>query len=466
MSDYENQNEPARPPEHVPTPPTPMPPAPGAPDAPGPQHPTDSPGFEPPPAAAYGTTGPAYGTTGPAYDTTGPAYGSTGPAPGPAFVPYGGAPLPSAEPARATPWRMRALAGATLVAVALGSGVAGAEIASREEGGTVVSSVVASPASGATGPTESLAKVAAAVSPSVVSIAVTSSTGASSGSGIVLRSNGTILTNNHVVAAAASGATIRVKFTDGKTAAASLVGRDPSSDLAVIRADGVSGRTPATLASSDSVHVGDTVLAIGSPLGLDGSVSAGIVSALHRPVGLGSDQQQDPFGGQSGASSGTLADAIQTDAPINPGNSGGALVDAQGRVIGINTAIATLGAGTGGQSGNIGVGFAIPIDQAAEVADTLLRGDTPVHAVLGVQTSDSPSAAGAVIGAVTPSSAAAEAGLQEGDVIEQVGGRTVSDATDLAAAVRSHKPGDKVEVRILRDGKESTVTATLGSATS
>jgi putative serine protease PepD len=301
------------------------------------------------------------------------------------------------------------------------------------------------------------------VQPSVVSITVTASGGTDEGSGVLMRSDGTILTNNHVISAAASGGDIKVTFSDGDTANAKIVGRDASTDLAVIRTAGVSGRTPATFGDSDSVHVGDTVLAIGSPLGLEGSVSAGIISALHRPVDVGSDQQQDPFGqqGQQGTPSTVLNDAIQTDAPINPGNSGGPLVDAQGRVIGINSAIASLSSGTG-QSGNIGVGFAIPVDEAQRVAKQLVGGETVTHAVLGVQVSDVTNG-GARVESVTPSGGAAKAGLQVGDVISKVDNTTVDDATALTAAIRAHQAGDTVRLSITRDGSSSTVRATLGS---
>jgi putative serine protease PepD len=267
----------------------------------------------------------------------------------------------------------------------------------------------------------------------------------------VLRSDGTILTNNHVIASAADGGgSLSVKFNDGRTLAADIVGRDASSDLAVIRARGISNAKPAALGSVDDVNVGDSVLAIGSPLGLEGSVSAGIVSALHRPVGLGGGAQ--------------LSDAIQTDAAINPGNSGGALVDAQGRVIGINTAIATLGGGgRGGQAGSIGLGFAIPVDEAKRVSDQLVKGQQPTRAVLGVQAADAPDG-GALVDAVTPGSAAERAGLRSGDVVVSVDGRTVDDAAALTAAIRSHDPGQEVRITVKRGGSERTIRATLGSA--
>jgi putative serine protease PepD len=358
---------------------------------------------------------------------------------------------------------------ALVLAVALGSGLAGAEIALHRDGSTTPTVASGTVVKGGTSPTETLAKVAAAVQPSVVSIKVTASGGSDEGSGVIMTSNGAILTNNHVISAAANGGSITVTFSNGDTAKATIVGRDASTDLAVIKASGVSNLKPATFGNSDSVHVGDTVLAIGSPLGLEGSVSAGIISALHRPVDVGNSDQQpqspfgDPFGQQqqSQGSTTVLNDAIQTDAPINPGNSGGPLVDVQGRVIGINSAIASLSSGVG-QSGNIGVGFAIPVDEAQRVAQQLLKGQTVTHAVLGVSASDV-TGGGARIEAVTASSGAAKAGLQVGDVITEVDSTTVSDATELTAAIRAHSAGDRVQLTYIRSGSSHSTTATLGS---
>jgi putative serine protease PepD len=279
---------------------------------------------------------------------------------------------------------------------------------------------------------------------------------------VILRSDGHILTNNHVAAVAANGGTIQVRFADGKTASASIVGRDPSNDLAVIKADGVSGLTPATLGSSTDLHVGDTVLAIGSPLGLEGSVSSGIVSALHRTVDLGGDSSGS---GAAAAPAAVVTDAIQTDAAINPGNSGGPLVDDSGRVVGINTAIASLGSsgGTDTQSGNIGVGFSIPIDQARTIADQLINGQKPSHAQLGISVSDA-TTGGAQVGEVTANGGAAKAGLQTGDVVTEVDGNPVADADALVAVVRSHKPGDTIAVVYARNGERRTAQVTLDSS--
>ncbi|HLJ99117.1 MAG TPA: trypsin-like peptidase domain-containing protein [Streptosporangiaceae bacterium] len=256
--------------------------------------------------------------------------------------------------------------GAALLALA--SGGAGAALAVHFDGHTTTvesAPPVSTPASTAA---NGLARVAAAVLPSVVTIAVQTSTQLGEGSGVIIRSDGTILTNNHVIDAAAGGAgTIRVLFSDGRTAGATIIGQDPANDLAVIRAAGVTALKPAAFGSASALDVGDTVLAVGSPLGLTGSVTSGIVSALHRTISV-------PGVGNT-SSGGSLAGMIQTDTAINPGNSGGALVNDAGQVVGITTAIASTGGGyIGEQSGSIGVGFAIPADTASRVATTLLGG--------------------------------------------------------------------------------------------
>ncbi|HEX6569497.1 MAG TPA: trypsin-like peptidase domain-containing protein, partial [Acidimicrobiales bacterium] len=324
---------------------------------------------------------------------------------------------------------------------------------------------VAAPTSGSDSRAdEPLSQAAAAVLPSVVSISFEAGPASGSGSGIIISEDGQILTNNHVVALAADGGSLTVTFSDGSTADARIVGRDPATDLAVIQAEDVSGLTPATLGSSADLHVGDTVMAIGSPLGLDGSVTSGIVSALGRAITLQAEEQS-PFGGNGGSASGAdtaVIDAIQTDAAINPGNSGGALVNADGEVVGINTAIASLAQGTTSQGGNIGVGFAIPIDAARDIASQLVEDGSVTHAYLGVSIADTDTGSGALVGAVDEGQPAADAGLQEGDVITEIDGRAVSGAAGLTAAIRSKSPGDKVEVTYTRDGDEHTVDVTLG----
>ncbi|WUH98169.1 trypsin-like peptidase domain-containing protein [Spirillospora sp. NBC_00431] len=286
----------------------------------------------------------------------------------PPWQPPGPAPRPARPPFLATTRQKIAAAGAAL-ALALGAGGAGAAVTlAFKHDSTVFSSPTAvSGTSAKGGPT---ARVAAAVQPSVVSIQARTPNGTSGGSGVVLRSDGVILTNAHVVADAGQ---VAVKFSDGRTVPAKILGSDAGADVAVIKAQGVSGLKPATLGNSDALAVGDTVLAVGSPLGLDGSVTSGIVSALNREVREGDQEPQLPPGlrGQLSRQQETvIKNAIQTDAAINPGNSGGALVDSAGRVIGVNTAILTAGNG----NGNIGVGFAIPINSAKRTADKIVAG--------------------------------------------------------------------------------------------
>ncbi len=254
---------------------------------------------------------------------------------------------------------------------------AGAVIALHYAGNTPVTVSAPPPGHGvAAAPSQQVARAAAAAMPSVVTITVTTASGSGEGSGVILRSDGTIITNNHVIEAAAGGAgLISVTLAGGRSARADIIGQDPAADIAVIRAIGVSGAAPARLGTASGLHAGDTVLAIGSPLGLSGTVTSGIVSALHRSITAAS--QDSPYGGLPGQSrrgtANVLRDVIQTDTAINPGNSGGALVDDSGRVVGITTAIATMGGGyIGQQSGSIGVGFAIPIDTAYRIATQLI----------------------------------------------------------------------------------------------
>jgi putative serine protease PepD len=344
-----------------------------------------------------------------------------------------------------------------LVAGIVGGGVGAAAVALGDSSNATAASATGAASAqtvAANLPTGSVAKVAQDVLPSVVSIQFSSTAGSGEGSGVILSSGGLILTNNHVVEAAANGGSLTVTFNDGTTTSATIIGRDPSTDLAVIQAKGVSGLKAATLGSSADLQVGQSVVAIGSPLGLSGTVTEGIVSALNRPV-LPS--------GESG-STGAVLNAIQTDAAVNPGNSGGALVDLAGQVVGINSAIASLGASSGGQSGSIGLGFAIPIDQAKQIADQIMNGGTVQHARLGVTVENATgSILGAQLGTVQSGSAAAKAGLQSGDVITAVGDERIDGADALVAAIRSRAPGDQVTLTYVRDGKTATTTVTLES---
>jgi putative serine protease PepD len=235
-----------------------------------------------------------------------------------------------------------------------------------------------------------------------------------------------------------------------------VIGTDPSSDIAVVKADNVSGLTPITLGSSGNLRVGQDVVAIGSPLGLEGTVTTGIVSALNRPVAAGGDAQNQN----------TVLDAIQTDAAINPGNSGGALVDMNGDLVGVNSAIATLGGDPSeSQSGSIGLGFAIPVDQAKRIADELIQNGTASHASLGVQVVSDRTIDGAKIMDVTDGGAAKTAGLPAGSVVTKVDDRVISSGNALVAAIRSKAPGDQVTLTYLdASGKPQTVQVTLGKA--
>ncbi|SNT14184.1 putative serine protease PepD [Asanoa hainanensis] len=305
----------------------------------------------------------------------------------------------------------------------------------------------------------SLAEIAQKVEPSIVSI----TTGSGEGSGVVLTEDGYVLSNNHVVASA-SGGSVTVVFDNGKRATAKVVGTDPKSDLAVVKADNVSGLSPAKFGDSAGVQVGDTVLALGSPLGLQGSVTAGIISAKDRTIRTQSeqDQQQSPFGGGANQqpTATSLSGLLQTDAPINPGNSGGALVNTNGEVIGINTAIATSGQG----NGSIGVGFAIPSAKAEQVANALRNGEKVSHAALGVSVTETEQGTGALISAVSENSAAAKAGLQQGDIVTNFGGEAINTSDELVAAVQSHKVGDQVQLTYTRNGSSNTATVTLTEA--
>lgn len=329
----------------------------------------------------------------------------------------------------------------------------------------------------AAAPAGSVEKVAAAVLPAVVKINVTGSSGAGSGSGIVLSADGNILTNNHVVSVAAGGGTITVSFNNGKTVKATVTGTDAVTDLAVIKAQGVAGLTPATIGKSSALRVGQSVVAVGSPYGLNSTVTTGIVSALNRPVSVSSAQDQAPqlqdFGfGQSLPQQQTTADqttypAIQTDAAINPGNSGGPLVDLSGRVVGVNSSIRTAeSASISGSGGSIGLGFAIPIDEVLPIVNQILKGETPTHARLAITVSDVATdslSQGAQVQSVQSGGAADKAGLKAGDVITKVDTDLIDGSESLIATVRGHRPGEQVTITYVRGGKTQTVTATLGS---
>ncbi|GAA4240911.1 hypothetical protein GCM10022254_67600 [Actinomadura meridiana] len=350
-----------------------------------------------------------------------------------------------------------------LVAGAVGAGV-GVIATDSDDGGSV--SLGGSDSSGSdvqARPPDSVAGVAQRMLPSVVMIRVQSSQGEVGGTGFIVN-GGYVITNNHVVAGA-QGGRIQIVFNDKKTLPASVKGTDASSDVAVLKPEGQHSLPALPIGDSSKIAVGDPVIAIGSPLGLQGSVTTGIVSSLNRAV---------PTQGEGGGSDLSYLNAIQTDAAINPGNSGGPLVDAKGRVIGINTAIATLGGqGLGGeqQSGSIGLGFAIPINQGKRVAEEIIRTGSVRQAKLGVLPDPRYQEGGARImpqavngqDPVTKGGPADKAGLKPGDVITAVDSRPIEDATDLIAQIRSRAPGDRIKVTYRRGGRESTVDVILGS---
>ena len=314
---------------------------------------------------------------------------------------------------------------------------------------------------------------AAAVAPSVVSITVDSGQASAQGSGVVIDGKGHVLTNNHVVSGVGQGATITVTLKDGRTYKATVAGTDPSTDLAVITlTNPPSDVKPVALGNSEDLKVGDPVMAIGNPLGLAGTVTTGIVSALNRPVTTQADtpQNQNPFAPGSGTSSDSnqvVTNAIQTSAAINPGNSGGALVNASGQLIGINSSIASLGSSSSGQSGSIGIGFAIPVNEAKSIAAQLIAKGSAEHAFLGVTLQDgtatdgSSQRAGAEVTSVSAGTPAANAGLRKGDVVIAVNSNGVDSSLALVANVRERSVGDKVTLTVLRGGKQLTLTTTL-----
>jgi len=293
----------------------------------------------------------------------------------------------------------------------------------------------------------SIASVAENLQPSVVQLNVGGNGAGGTGSGFVVREDGYILTNNHVTA---GGSTISVTFSDGSSAPATLVGANPGYDLAVVKVDR-SDLPAVTLGSSGALKVGDTAIAIGSPLGLQGTVTSGIVSALDRPVTAGGTGEM------------AFINAIQTDAAINPGNSGGPLVDGNGAVIGINTAIATLGGSLGGQAGSIGLGFAIPIDSAARIASEIIATGTSSTPIMGVRIDMEYPGPGARISEVTPGGPAADAGLRSGDVVTAVNGSLVADPTGLIVAIRSSAPGETIVLTVDRNGQISTIDVVLAA---
>lgn len=306
------------------------------------------------------------------------------------------------------------------------------------------------------GPAMNAKAISSLVTPAVVSISVSSSAGSGTGSGSIYKSSASlsyIITNNHVIDTAVTTGTIRVEFLNGDQVTATIVGRDPMYDIAVLLIK--TGNLP-TIAIGDSskVFVGDPVLAIGSPLGLASTVTSGIISALNRPVTAGE------FGSES------YVNAIQTDAAINPGNSGGALVDAQGKIIGVNSAIATLS--SGGASGSIGLGFSIPINEARRVIDEIIDTGKSTRPILGVEIDSAFTGIGARIRAIVPGGGAEKAGIPAGSIIRQIEGVRIADDEAAIVRIRSYAPGTVVTVIVdlPNGGGSKTFKVTLGSAPS
>jgi putative serine protease PepD len=362
----------------------------------------------------------------------------------PVAVPGSSDPVPGAAPPRK---RRRVGLGALIVILCLLSGlvggVAGQFLADRVN---LAGAELPEPGPGATErPAGSVANIAATVLPSVVTIKVQGGQDEGTGSGFVIDTKGHILTNNHVVGGAADGGEIEVVLSNGDTQAATIVGRDVSYDLAVLKIRRTDLK-PLVLGESEKVVVGDQVIAVGAPLGLEQTVTTGIVSALNRPVSPGVGDEA------------SYMNAIQTDAAINPGNSGGPLLDMKGQVIGVNSAIARVPGTSGSTGGNIGLGFAIPSDQARRTAEQLITTGKATHPVIGVLLDRTYSGEGAQVvdqsDAVTPKGPAAKAGIRPGDIIVAFEGKRVRTPDALIVAIRARAVGDTVSLTVERDGKE------------
>ncbi|GAA4697534.1 S1C family serine protease [Nocardioides conyzicola] len=399
--------------------------------------------YPPPPA------GPAPGWAPPTYQAPPPYPGWQQPAPVNRHLPPRG---------RVPAWLWPAVCVLALVIGVLGGLVGGAAYEGlRDEPGTFsgglddVDTVSEPPLAADNG---SIAAVAQKMLPSTVQIVAEydGQAGGATGSGFVLDRQGHIITNNHVVADAASDdGPIEVVDQEGNRYDATILGRSPVYDLAVLDVPKAKGLVPAALGSSRRLVVGEGVVAIGSPLGLSSTVTAGIVSALHRPVTTGDSGNDSSY-----------INAVQTDAAINPGNSGGPLVNLRAQVVGVNSAIATTGGSVGGESGNIGVGFAIPIEQVKITADQILRTGEARYPVIGAKVRTGKSdGTGAEVDSVQPDTPASAGGLQKGDVITEVDGARVTDGIALIVAIRTHQPGETVEFTVLRDGKQRSLKLTL-----
>ncbi|MFD8602541.1 protease [Streptomyces sp. TSRI0445] len=441
-------------------------PQPGPTDAFPPPRPAPIDTYAPPPQAHANAQQPAHSAPGQQHQQTQWLQYDPWGAPGQPFTRPG--PPEGAEPGRKKKRRGGAFVGVLLLAL-VASGIGGGVGAYIERNGglTTVELPQAGRDNSDRAP-DSVAGIAASALPSVVTLHVSGTAESGTGTGFVLDGQGHILTNNHVVAPAGSSGDITVTFSTGETASAELVGKDSGYDLAVVRVRGVSGLKPLPLGNSDNVRVGDPVVAIGAPFDLSNTVTSGIISAKQRPI---------TAGGEKGDGSDiSYVDALQTDAPINPGNSGGPLVDSKAHVIGINSAIRAADSGggpeSGGQSGSIGLGFAIPINQGKRVAEELISTGKATHPVIGVTLDMKYTGDGAKVGtkdadggpAVAKDGPADKAGIKSGDVITQVEGQRVHSGEELIVKIRAHRPGDDLDLKLTRGGEERTVTLKLGSA--
>ena len=382
---------------------------------------------------------------------------------------------------------------AVAVTAALVGGIAGAGVATvmgSQNSSNSASSTVQGITINDKDEVTAVTAVAAKASPSVVTISVTGTDGAGTGSGVILNKEGYVLTNNHVATldGAATDVKITVQDNDGNIYPASIVGTDPTVDMAVLKIEGTGNFTPIEWADSSKLNVGDLTIAMGAPLGLAGTVTTGIVSALNRSIQVASSAVPDSSGTDSGngdssnpfnfdfgqgqtqtqtQSASISIPVIQTDAAINPGNSGGALLDSKGRLIGINVAIASAGSSSG-QAGSIGVGFALPSNLAKRVSTELIENQKASHGLLGAQVSDAAAkdgstAVGAYIEKAVDGGAAANAGIKPGDIVTQFNGVRVTDANDLTALVRTAAGGSEATVVVNRDGKQQTIKVQLGT---
>ncbi len=360
-------------------------------------------------------------------------------------------------PMRQHRWVPWAALGAALVVGGVIGGVIGAATNSSSASSTPSASGLGSSSLSVCNVTA----VADKVLPSVVTISVTGSAGAGTGSGEVIRSDGYILTNNHVISAAATGGSIDVQFSDGQTLPATLTGRDPLTDLAVIKVDSSRSLPVIAMGSSSSVQVGQAVVVLGAPLGLSDTVTSGIVSALDRTIEVPGEND----------TSALLVSAVQTDAAINPGNSGGAMVNCSGQLIGVPSAGATVPSASGESSGgSIGLGFAIPVDLAETISDEIISTGSVTHAFFGVQTvpvsqdaTQGQVPTGLYVRAVVPGGPAERAGLRADDVITSINGQPATSNVQLQELTLTKKPGDSVPLQFWRNGRTASATVTLGT---